>query len=66
MRSIDNERKSKNGIMFGKFYPLHIGHVDFIKKASGLVDNLYVIVCTDKERDIELFKKSKNFSRRIK
>jgi toxin-antitoxin system, antitoxin component, xre family len=59
MRSIDNERKSKNGIIFGKFYPLHIGHVDFIQKASGLVDNLYVIVCTDKERDIELFKKSK-------
>ena len=59
MRSIDNERKSKNGIIFGKFYPLHIGHVDFIQKASGLVDNLYVIVCTDKERDTELFEKSK-------
>ena len=59
MRSIDNERKSKNGIIFGKFYLLHIGHVDFIQKASGLVDNLYVIVCTDKERDTELFEKSK-------
>lgn len=56
---IKNKEKIKNGIVFGKFYPLHIGHVDFIQKAVGMVDNLYVTVCTDKERDINLFKESK-------
>ena len=54
-----NGEKIKNGIIFGKFYPLHTGHVDFIQRASGLAENLYVIVCTDKKRDIELFEKSK-------
>ena len=49
---------SKNGIIFGKFYPLHIGHVDFIQRASGYVDNLYVVVCTDNDRDKKLFEKS--------
>lgn len=51
-------RKEKNGIIFGKFYPLHNGHVDFIQKASGYVDNLYVVVCTDTERDSRLFSES--------
>jgi len=45
----------KNGIIFGKFYPLHIGHVDFIQRASGYVENLYVVVCTDDDRDKKLF-----------
>lgn len=54
----NNGKKIKNGIIFGKFYPLHTGHVDFIQRASGLSENLYVIVCTDKKRDIELFEKS--------
>ena len=49
----------KNGIIFGKFYPLHIGHVDFIQRASGYVENLYVVVCTDDDRDKKLFKESK-------
>lgn len=26
----------KNGIIFGKFYPLHIGHVNFIQKCKNL------------------------------
>lgn len=49
----------KNGIIFGKFYPLHIGHVDFIQRASGYVENLYVVVCTDDDRDKKLFEESK-------
>ena len=51
--------KKKIGIIFGKFYPLHIGHVDFIQKASGYVDILYIVVCTDDERDLKLFNESK-------
>ena len=53
------EKNKKCGIIFGKFYPLHIGHVDFIQKASGYVDMLYVFVCTDDERDLKLFNESK-------
>ena len=34
----------KTGIIFGKFYPIHMGHVDFIQKAGGFVDELYVVV----------------------
>lgn len=49
----------KKGIIFGKFYPLHIGHVDFIQRASGYIDTLYVVVCTDDERDMRLFNESK-------
>ena len=33
-------KTGKNGIIFGKFYPLHIGHVDFIQRASGYVDKI--------------------------
>mgnify|MGYP000944002909 CR=1 FL=1 len=53
-----SEKKRKNGIIFGKFYPLHLGHVNFIQKASGYVDDLYVVVCTDEKRDKKLFEKS--------
>lgn len=49
----------KNGIIFGKFYPLHIGHVDFIQQASGFVENLYVVVCSDVDRDKKLFEESR-------
>lgn len=52
------EGTEKNGMIFGKFYPLHIGHVDFIQRASGYADNLYVVVCTDDERDERLFAES--------
>ena len=49
----------KTGIIFGKFYPIHMGHVDFIQKASGFVDELYVVVCSDDTRDKKLFEESK-------
>ena len=49
----------KNGIIFGKFYPLHTGHVNFIQIASGYVENLYVVVCTDDDRDKKLYEESK-------
>ncbi len=52
------DRRIKKGMIFGKFYPLHIGHVDFIQRASGYVDELYVVVCTDDERDERLFRES--------
>lgn len=48
----------KNGIIFGKFYPLHIGHVNFIQKCKEKVDKLYIVLCSDEKRDLELFKET--------
>lgn len=48
----------KNGIIFGKFYPLHIGHVNFIQKCKEKVDKLYVVLCFDKDRDKKLFEET--------
>lgn len=39
------------GMIFGKFYPLHIGHIYIIQRACGQVDELNVILCHNKERD---------------
>lgn len=38
-----------NGLIFGKFSPLHMGHINMIIKASGLVDNLYVLLSYDQK-----------------
>ena len=48
----------KNGIIFGKFYPLHLGHVNFIQKCKEKVDKLYVVLCLDKNRDEKLFEET--------
>lgn len=48
----------KNGIIFGKFYPLHLGHVNFIQKCKEKVDKLYVVLCFDKDRDKKLFEET--------
>lgn len=47
------------GLIFGKFYPLHFGHIFMIEKALEKVDHLYVFVCSETERDHQLFLKSK-------
>lgn len=48
----------KNGIIFWKFYPLHIGHVNFIQKCKEKVNKLYVVLCFDKDRDKKLFEET--------
>ena len=48
----------RNGIIFGKFYPLHIGHINFINKCKEKVDKLYIVLCSDENRDLKLFKES--------
>ena len=35
------------GMAFGKFVLLHTGHVRFLEKAKGLVDELIVVVASD-------------------
>lgn len=53
------QNKEKIGIIFGKFYPIHKGHEFFINKVSEDVEKLYVVVCSDKKRDLKLFEESK-------
>ncbi|MTC73295.1 multifunctional transcriptional regulator/nicotinamide-nucleotide adenylyltransferase/ribosylnicotinamide kinase NadR [Providencia sp. wls1919] len=43
------------GVVFGKFYPLHTGHIYLIQRACSQVDELHVILCHDEPRDKELF-----------
>lgn len=52
-------KQAKTGIIFGKFYPIHIGHINFINQISEKVEKLYIVMCTDKDRDIRLFNESK-------
>lgn len=47
------------GVIFGKFYPVHTGHINMIYEAFSKVDELHVVVCTDTERDFKLFQDSK-------
>ncbi|MFC6276468.1 adenylyltransferase/cytidyltransferase family protein [Psittacicella hinzii] len=43
------------GVIFGKFYPLHQGHLYMIDRARTECDHLYVFVCSDEKRDEKLF-----------
>lgn len=45
-------------MVFGKFYPLHTGHIYLIQRACSQVDELHVILCHDEPRDRELFENS--------
>ncbi len=49
----------KIGVIFGKFYPVHTGHINMIYEAFSKVDELHVIVCTDTQRDLNLYYESK-------
>ncbi|MCC8375025.1 MULTISPECIES: multifunctional transcriptional regulator/nicotinamide-nucleotide adenylyltransferase/ribosylnicotinamide kinase NadR [Photorhabdus] len=46
------------GVVFGKFYPLHTGHIYLIQRACSQVDELHIILCHDEPRDRELFMSS--------
>ncbi|WP_237386839.1 multifunctional transcriptional regulator/nicotinamide-nucleotide adenylyltransferase/ribosylnicotinamide kinase NadR [Xenorhabdus sp. Sc-CR9] len=47
--------KKTVGVLFGKFYPLHTGHIYLIQRACSQVDELHVVLCFDEVRDRELF-----------
>lgn len=42
----------KIGIIIGKFFPNYIGHVNFIQRASGIVDRLYVVISYSDDDDL--------------
>lgn len=48
----------KVGLIFGKFYPLHLGHLYLIEKAAVQVDVLHVFLGVEAQRDAQLFSKS--------
>ena len=57
--NIVEDKNQRIGVIFGKFYPIHTGHINMIYEAFSKVDVLHVVVCTDTERDLQLFKESK-------
>lgn len=57
--NIVEDTNQRVGVIFGKFYPVHTGHINMIYEAFSKVDVLHVVVCTDTERDLQLFKDSK-------
>jgi HTH-type transcriptional repressor of NAD biosynthesis genes len=46
------------GVVFGKFYPLHTGHIYLIQRACSQVDELHIMMGYDDTRDRELFEDS--------
>lgn len=55
---VENDHQ-RVGVIFGKFYPVHTGHINMIYEAFSKVDLLHVVVCTDTDRDLKLFQESK-------
>jgi len=51
------EKKKTVSFLGGKFLPLHQGHVYVILAASNLVDELYVVLSSSKNRDQEICKR---------
>ncbi|EIN5078275.1 multifunctional transcriptional regulator/nicotinamide-nucleotide adenylyltransferase/ribosylnicotinamide kinase NadR [Escherichia coli] len=45
-------------VVFGKFYPLHTGHIYLIQRACSQVDELHIIMGFDDTRDRALFEDS--------
>lgn len=50
------------GLIFGKFYPLHCGHLYLIEKAMSQVNELHIMLGCEATRDKKIFDKS-HFSR---
>lgn len=50
--------KHKIGIVVGKFYPLHTGHINLIQTASTMCEKVIVVVSHHAEKCKELFEES--------
>ncbi len=51
-------RQKSVGVVFGKFYPLHTGHIYLVQRACSQVDELHIIMGYDDTRDKALFEAS--------
>lgn len=47
------------GLVFGKFYPLHCGHIYLIECAANQVDELHIMLGCEATRDLRLFEQSR-------
>ncbi|WP_392551900.1 multifunctional transcriptional regulator/nicotinamide-nucleotide adenylyltransferase/ribosylnicotinamide kinase NadR [Orbus wheelerorum] len=56
--NIHSTNKRQVGLIFGKFYPLHCGHIYLIEKAVSQVDELHVFLGCEQARDLSLFENS--------
>lgn len=52
---MSNTQQKQIGIIFGKFYPLHTGHIYMIQRAISQVDELHIVMGHDETRDYQLF-----------
>lgn len=52
------EKSKTVGVIFGKFYPLHTGHIYMIQRAISQVNELHIIMGCDQQRDRQLFENS--------
>lgn len=43
----------KTGLILGKFYPLHLGHIGLINFGISQCDHLYVLICASDTENIE-------------
>ncbi len=48
----------KIGLIVGKFYPLHQGHMSMILSAKLMVDQLHIFICSETDRDEALYQAS--------
>jgi cytidyltransferase-like protein len=53
-------------ILSGYFNPLHIGHIEYMKRAREISDNVIVIVNNDKQRELKGSKPFQNQDERMK
>ena len=51
MKEVKMKEMKKIGIVVGKFFPLHIGHVNLIQRVSGIVEKVYVVVSYSTDGD---------------
>lgn len=56
---IQTHKERTIGVIFGKFYPVHTGHINMIYEAFSQVDELHIVVCSESERDLRLFTDSR-------
>ena len=56
---IKDPQKKTVGIIFGKFYPVHTGHLNMIYEAFSQADELHIVVCSETKRDTHLFHDSR-------
>lgn len=53
-------------IVSGYFNPLHIGHIEYLRKAREISDNVVVIVNNDKQRELKGSKPFQSENERMK